>query len=142
MKNKRFLKFAVVGAGGFLVDVIATYTLSRFVAVELARAIAFWIAASSNWWFNRHFTFDQALSRPSVQQWLQFLSASCVGFLPNWGCYWLLMNTGLEQATTSLIPIDSAMWWPYLAMVPGILLGMGVNFILSDRWVFRLPVMR
>lgn len=27
--------------------------------------------------------------------------------------------------------------WPYLAMIPGILLGMVINYTLADRWVFR-----
>lgn len=31
-----------------------------------------------------------------------------------------------------------ALFWPYVAMIPGILLGMLTNFILSERWVFRL----
>lgn len=52
------------------------------------------------------------------------------------------MNSDIGQATSSILSIDISTWWPYLAMVPGILLGMGVNFVLSDRWVFRLAATR
>ncbi|MGF1734601.1 GtrA family protein [Photobacterium satsumensis] len=138
LKNRRFLKFAIVGGCGFLVDVAATYMLSQFVIVEVARGIAFWIAASSNWWLNRQFTFEGVLQERPVKQWLKFLSASSIGFLPNWICYWILLNSSVEQATSLLISVDIAIWWPYLAMIPGILLGMVVNFTLSERWVFRL----
>ncbi|MGR5062895.1 GtrA family protein [Photobacterium sp. DNB22_13_2] len=138
LKNIRFLRFAFVGGCGFLVDVAATYMLSHFVVVEVARGCAFWIAASSNWWLNRLFTFEGAQQKHPFKQWLQFLSASSIGFLPNWVCYWMLLNSSLEQTTSALISIDIAIWWPYLAMIPGILLGMMVNFSLSERWVFRV----
>lgn len=138
LKNKRFLKFAIVGGCGFLVDVAATYMLSQFVIIEVARGFAFWITASTNWLLNRLFTFEGALQVHPVKQWMQFLAASSVGFLPNWICYWILLNSSVEQATSSVMSVDVAIWWPYLAMIPGILLGMLVNFTLSERWVFRL----
>lgn len=80
MKNRRFLKFAIVGAGGFFVDVFVTYTLSLFVMAEVARGAAFWVAASSNWWLNRQFTFSSSQQERALKQWLQFLSASSVAF--------------------------------------------------------------
>ena len=132
----------MVGAGGFLVDVLVTYMLSQVVFAELARGVAFWVAASSNWWLNRQFTFSSNQKEQPLKQWLQFLGASSIGFLPNWGCYWLLMNSDIGLATSSILSIEISIWWPYVAMVPGILLGMGVNFILSDRWVFRLAATR
>ncbi|MBY5946334.1 GtrA family protein [Photobacterium rosenbergii] len=141
-KNRRFLKFAIVGVGGFFVDILVTYALSQFVMVEVARGAAFWVAASSNWWLNRQFTFSSSQQERPLKQWIQFLSASSLGFLPNWGCYWILMNSDIGLATSSILSIDISTWWPYLAMVPSILLGMGVNFVLSDRWVFRLAATR
>ncbi|PSU36479.1 GtrA family protein [Photobacterium lutimaris] len=137
-----FLRFALVGGCGFLIDVAATYLLSHFVIVEVARGSAFWVAASSNWWLNRQFTFERVRQERPVKQWMKFLSASSIGFLPNWSCYWFLLNSGVEQAISSLIPVDTAIWWPYIAMIPGILLGMVVNFTLSKRWVFRVSTAR
>lgn len=142
LKNKYFLKFAVVGCGGFVVDISVTFILSQFMLAEVARGAAFWVAASSNWWLNRQFTFSSAQRRQPLKQWLHFLSASSIGFVPNWGCYWILINSDLERTASSLLSVDLSAWWPYGAMIPGILLGMVVNFILSSRWVFRLAVTR
>lgn len=122
-----FIRFAVVGGVGFIVDSISLVLLNQLFPLVLARGVAFWVAASSNWYLNRHFTFlNGATARPAVAQWGQFLFASCIGFVPNWGCYWWLV-TNTEWAELH----------PVLAMVPGIGLGMCVNYALSKYWVFR-----
>ena len=144
---QRLLTFAMVGGCGFLVDAASLYLLSLWFPLPLARGGAFWLAASSNWWLNRQVTFRHVNAvMPAPQQWGQFLVASCIGFIPNVGCYWLLMewvepgNMILSSAVFNSAVQDSTIfvrYWPYLAMIPGILLGMVINFTLADRWVFR-----
>lgn len=142
-KRKPFL-FGLVGAAGFVVDVTAMALLSQWLTMPSARAGAFWVAASSNWWLNRQLTFKQQKTENRTKEWLKFLTSSCFGFIPNWGCYALLIQKlnffvsffeglGLNHS----LFISSI---PYLLMVPGILLGMIINFNFADKWVFSRAI--
>lgn len=133
----KIIKFGVVGGVGFAVDVTAMAFFSLFMPIILARAAAFWIAASSTWWCNRRFTFKGADRREPLRQWLRFLLSACVGFVPNWGCYWLLIELVDSGWIMQLAGETGILLWPLVAMIPGILLGMVANFSLAARWVFR-----
>lgn len=131
-----FVRFAIVGGFGFLVDLTSMALLSIWLPHLVARGIAFWIAASSNWWWNRTITFHHlegtekcTNKKAAALQLMQFLGGSVVAFIPNWGCYLILMSQPPENITLALI-------WPYLAMVPGILVGMALNYMFSRFWVF------
>ncbi|NLQ18440.1 GtrA family protein [Marinomonas sp. M1K-6] len=131
-----FVRFGIVGGVGFLVDLISMLLLSIWLPHLLARAIAFWVAASSNWWWNRTMTFtdskqDDKDKKAAALQWLQFLGGSVIAFVPNWGCYLILMSQPPTIADSTL-----ALLWPYLAMVPGVFIGMMLNYAFSRFWVF------
>lgn len=149
----KILRFAGVGSIGFVVDAATLFLLSFYIAFIPARAIAFWVAATSNWWLNRHITFDASNTPNPMQQWGRFIAVSCIGFIPNWGCYWLLMQSvDINQLLIeSLIKypdlksllvnhLDVEVVWSVVAMVPGVLLGLITNYLLADRWVFRSAV--
>jgi len=144
MNRKKSILFGLVGGAGFVVDVTAMAVLSQWLPMPSARAGAFWVAASSNWWLNRQLTFKKQQNQSKVNEWLKFLLSSCFGFIPNWGCYALLIpklnlfislieNIGLTHTffASSL---------PYLLMIPGILFGMAINFTLADKWVFKRTI--
>ena len=130
-----FVRFALVGGIGFLVDLTCMVLLSFWLPHLLARAIAFWVAASSNWWWNRTITFtnNKALDtnkKTAVLQWLQFIGGSLIAFIPNWGCYVLLMSQ------PPILDNSISVLWPYLAMIPGVLIGMMLNYAFSRFWIF------
>jgi putative flippase GtrA len=129
-----FLRFAIVGGFGFLVDLTSMALLSIWLPHLAARGIAFWVAASSNWWWNRSITFREAKQshtnkKAAALQFMQFLGGSVVAFIPNWGCYLILMSQPPANMTLALL-------WPYLAMAPGILVGLVLNYAFSRFWVF------
>ncbi|ETI61290.1 GtrA family protein [Marinomonas profundimaris] len=130
-----FIRFAIVGGFGFLVDLISMVLLSLWLPHLTARGFAFWIAASSNWWWNRHITFTDAQptkhKKAAAMQWMQFLGGSVVAFIPNWGCYLFLMSH-----PPAIIDTTFSLLWPYLAMIPGVLVGMILNYVFSRFWVF------
>ncbi|RNF51977.1 GtrA family protein [Marinomonas hwangdonensis] len=142
-----FVRFAIVGGIGFLVDLASMLLLSIWLPHLVARGIAFWIAASSNWWWNRTITFkgtkvdgvNLSINKTDISknkkaaalQWMQFLGGSVIAFVPNWGCYLLLMSQPPPTSNATLILL-----WPYLAMIPGILIGMMLNYFFSRFWVF------
>ncbi|MGJ8646704.1 MAG: GtrA family protein [Marinomonas colpomeniae] len=135
--NHSAMRFAMVGAIGFLVDLSSMLLFSLWLSHTTARGLAFWVAASSNWWLNRHFTFacptnnKESNKKAAVLQWMQFIGSSMLAFIPNWGCYVLLLTLQplVPNPTISLL-------WPYLAMIPGVLIGMIANYLLARFWVF------
>lgn len=59
MNRKKSILFGLVGGAGFVVDVTAMALLSQSLTMSSARAGAFWVAASPNWWLNRQLTFKK-----------------------------------------------------------------------------------
>ncbi|MFT5881461.1 MAG: putative flippase GtrA [Moritella sp.] len=132
--NKKYWQFAVVGGIGFVVDLTTMSLLSIAMPLFTARCFAFFIAANSNWLLNRNITFAAQNSQTSlslqenISQWTKFICSSCVGAIPNLVCYWGLI-TGFSLTGALAV----------FAIIPGILMGILVNFTLADRWVFQQP---
>ena len=126
--NIKYIKFACVGGIGFIVDLSAMIVFSTFMPLFVARSLAFFFAVNSNWLLNRRITFkQQQFERNSglLQEWSKFLCSSCIGAIPNLFCYWLLVS-GLSLTGSAAI----------IAIIPGIIFGMLINYLLADRWVF------
>ncbi len=123
----RALSFGVVGVSGFVVD-LAFYLGLQALGVEhrLARFLSFWPAVSWNWWLNRRVTFDDRVRQGPARQWVRFTVASLVGLGVNVGGYLLLTSFVAAFARN-----------PILAFFLGVALGGGVNFLVSNLFVYR-----
>ena len=127
--TRRFTQFSAVGLSGFLLDSALYGLLVGPLAVphSLARAISYWIAATSNWFWNRQFAFGDAVKRRMLGQWSQYMTLSLVSFVPSFGTYYVL---------THMVPffIDHK----YPALVLGVGAGVLFNFVGASMLVFRL----
>ena len=123
-----FVKFGVVGASGFIVDVSFFTLLHSYfgLVAELARGIAYWIAATWNWFLNRSFTFATAEKDARAGQWSKYLLMCLVSFFPNWGTFTILTNGSDFFARNS-----------QLALVAGVAAGMIFNFLGARFIIFR-----
>ena len=123
----RMLCFGFVGASGFVVD-LAFYLGLQGLGVEhrLARFLSFWPAVSWNWWLNRRVTFSERPWQPPARQWARFVIASLVG---------LGINVGSYVALTSFVEIFAR--HPLMTFFFGIVLGGGINFLVSTLYVYR-----
>src|SRR5580693_4981854 len=74
-------KFGVVGAGGYAIN-LGVYVLALGLGAHVAAAISFIVAASSNYWWNRHWTFADAKGHFGHQG-AKFLAVSVAGLLIN-----------------------------------------------------------
>lgn len=125
----QFLRFSMVGAAGYFVDVAVLY-LMLHLGLDLysARAISFLTAATSTWIGNRLFTFTagssarQRLSR----EWAGYVAAMTLGGLANYGAYALLI--------TFLAVFHDH---PWLAVAGGTGAGLLINFALARRILYR-----
>ena len=122
---QQFLRFGVVGVIGFVVDTAVLYAgLALGAGLYLGRAVSYVAAATTTWALNRAWTFRTRRAGPGVAaQWARFAALNLVGFAANYGTYAALV------AFTATHPV--------LAVAAGSLAGMGFNFALSRRYVFR-----
>lgn len=123
---EQFLRFGVVGFGGFLVDTAAVYALKDHTGLIPAGMLAYLAAATATWAGNRAWTFAGPQPGSAVRQWLVFLAANGAGFVLNRGTFTLLVL---------LVPACAA--YPVIAVLAGVAAGLGANFHLSRRVVFR-----
>lgn len=77
----RFLKFSVVGTIGFVVDFSTFNLLTRILQVNslFAQMISFCAGVTSNFIWNRYWTYPDSRSKPAAQQAVQFLVVSVIG---------------------------------------------------------------
>ncbi len=77
----RFLKFSVVGVIGAVVDFGTFNLLNAWLGVwsVLASALSFCAAVTSNFLWNRHWTYPDSRAKPVPQQAVQFVVVNLVG---------------------------------------------------------------
>jgi putative flippase GtrA len=130
LTNSRFLRFALVGTAGFLVNEAALWVaLNGLHAGKYAAGlIAFVVAVTFTWWGNRQLTFrDRAVhGRAIIVEWAQFVLANGLGFAINYSVYASLI-------TFAPLPFGI----PYVALGFGTVAGLLINYVLSSRVVFR-----
>lgn len=122
-----FVRFSIVGTIGYLVSVSALYGSTEVLGIGtyLAGALAYLVAASTTWALNRTFTFrDASRTKPSTQ-WTRFVVTNSVGGAANYGVFACLV--------ASKLPVLSE---PGIAVAAGSIVGLGLNFTISRRYVF------
>ncbi|HEY8564146.1 MAG TPA: GtrA family protein [Beijerinckiaceae bacterium] len=128
----RFLRFALVGAAGFLVDAGTLMLLLAATPAGLyaGRLGSFLAAVTFTWAANRRYTFGagRRSARGLVAEWSRFVAVNALGGGVNLGVYTLLVSTSALFAAR-----------PWLAVAVGSVAGLAVNFAGSSRLVFRDP---
>jgi putative flippase GtrA len=103
-------RFTAVGASGYLVN-LATFALCVHVLnldYRLAAVVAFAVAVTSNFWWNRHWTFD-AKGGHAGQQAARFLAVSLAGFVVNLGLLQLLVGeAGVAEVLAQAVAVAAA----------------------------------
>lgn len=89
----KFLKFGVVGATGVVVDFGFTYFFKEIVKIQkyVANAIGFTLAATSNYFLNRWWTFHSHNPEIGIE-YSRFLFISILGLGINTFVIWLLVS--------------------------------------------------
>ena len=113
----KFLKFAVVGFSGLLIDFGFTYLFKEVFKVQkyLANAIGFIIAASSNYLLNRIWTFQSTNSNIAFE-YSEFIVISLIGLGINTLILWLLVSKyKLNFYLAKVFAIAVVTIWNFLA---------------------------
>lgn len=130
VRLRTFFWFGLTGVVGFMVDagvlhfMVAEWNTNLFVA----RGCSFTCAATTTWIINRIITFAAPRRRPRrlAAEWTAYFTASVAG-----GC----INYLVFALAVRLFPLLHQI--PTLAVALGTLAGMGFNFLMYSRYVFR-----
>lgn len=119
-----FLRFALVGVGGFVVDTLVLYAVKGALGLYGGRVVSYFAAATFTWALNRRFTFVTVKATPKFKQWLEFLAANALGAVVNYGVYSALVTWTVAGAM------------PVLGVAAGSVAGLVFNFTVNKTWVF------
>ncbi len=89
----KFLKFGVVGFSGLFIDFGLTYLFKEVLHVQkyVSNAIGFMMAASSNYFLNRIWTFES--TNPNIAlEYTEFIIISFIGLAINTAILYLLVS--------------------------------------------------
>jgi putative flippase GtrA len=124
---RQFVKFGVVGASGFVINLIIFTLLQRMVPgherpleYNVIYSISFLSGGVSNYYLNRIWTFRS--TRHAVREGAQFLSVSVVA---------LVAGLLVSAAVSPWLGHGHRTW--FVANVAGIF----INFFLNKYWTFK-----
>jgi putative flippase GtrA len=130
-----FIRFALVGGAGYLVDLAMLAIATEQLGLDAfrGRVLSIAVAMTATWLGNRYFTFAERRARGSfsaiAQEGLKFAGANLIGAAVNYGVYAALVAYAAS-------PFNNL----YLAQIIGVLAGLVFNFTLSRTLVFsRTP---
>lgn len=127
-KNRQFLKYALVGGSGFIVDASVLTVLVNVLGYGhyISRAASFSLAVTVTWWINRRWVFQTG--DPSRREYSSYFSVQLVG---------AVINLAIYVMTIELIPTLATI--PIIPLAIGATIALLVNFLLVRRFVFRHP---
>lgn len=114
-------KFGVVGASGYIVNLVV-YALLLGLGAHVAAVISFVVSAASNYWWNRHWTFANQKGHFGYQG-IRYLIVTLVALGVNQ--LWLLVF------------LDWFGWGKLVSQAIAIALIVPVNFLGNKLWSFR-----
>lgn len=113
----KFLKFGVVGFSGLFIDFGFTYLCKEVFKIQkyIANAIGFTIAASSNYFLNRIWTFQSTNPEIAVE-YTEFLLISILGLgLNTLILYFVINRFKLNFYVAKIIAIGVVTFWNFFA---------------------------
>ena len=141
LESKRFAKFLVVGTIGAVVD-FGSFNL--FTAVlhlpPVPSSVASFLAAvTSNFLFNRYWTYPDSRSKPVWHQIVQFTSVNLVGLAirtPLFAGLIPIWRGALERGNLSL-PFSAEQLSHNLALGCAVLVVLIWNFVINRIWTYN-----
>jgi len=146
---ERFLKFAVVGIIGAIIDLGTTNILlatllrpssAADVSPErIAASIGFTLAVTSNFIWNRYWTYPDSRSRPLLKQIVQFFVVNVFGLVIRYIILGLLV-VPFGNVVSSIIASASSETVAKIATNGAVLVALVVvmlwNFFVNRRWTY------
>jgi putative flippase GtrA len=117
----QLLKFGIVGASGYLVNLVV-YAALLGIGAHKAALVSFVVSAANNYWWNRHWTFADSRGHFAYQG-MRFFVVSAAALLVNQ--FWLFVF------------LDWLGMGKIVSQALAIVLVMPLNFLGNKLWSFR-----
>jgi dolichol-phosphate mannosyltransferase len=125
-KQKTFIKFALVGASGVLVNEGVYYILTRYAGLPYipSQAVGIELAIINNFTWNDSFTFKGALphNKSKRARFIRYNLLSLVTFTLNLVIFAILLSLHV---------------WDIYASLLAIIASFGLNYLGSSKWAWR-----
>jgi putative flippase GtrA len=139
-EQKRFAKFAIVGAVGTIVDYSVFNIFAYALGFEeiVAQGISFTVAVISNFILNRYWTFRDSRSKRLRVQLFQYVLVNFVGLLIRTPIFagFVAVFTGLLAGQALPFGIDPVWLAHNLALAGAIGVVLLWNYFVNRRWTF------
>lgn len=136
----RFVKFSVVGVIGAVVDFGTFNLLTAVLTVNsiLASALSFTAAVTSNFLWNRHWTYPDSRSKPVGRQAVQFAAVNLVGLAIRTPIFAFGERFFVRIAPGLPIPlgIDPIQLGRNLALAVAVIVVLFWNFAVNRMWTY------
>ena len=118
----QLVKFCAVGGSGYVVNLIVFTLAFELLNMHhlVAATVAFGVAVTNNFWWNRHWTFAARAGHAGFQA-ARFLAISVTAFLVAAAVLELLVNAEVPEVAAQAISIAAAM---------------PLNFVGNKMWSF------
>jgi putative flippase GtrA len=140
-EKKRFVKFALVGALGALLDFIVMNLLSDWAHLPLvfAGTISFIVAVLNNFTWNRFWTYPESRSRPLFNQLGMFFLVNAAGVAIRIPTLHYLEPPVLKfvQDTFHLTYISAEVYARNLTLAAAVLVVMLWNYFINRYWTYN-----
>jgi putative flippase GtrA len=125
---RQFALFCLSGAMAFAIDGGLTQFWVGRVGLDPwnARALAFPVALTFTWWFNRQITFRVGHTRSLWREWTVYAGTQLLGWALNLGTYALMV-----------LASDFVARWPIIAVAAGSLVGLVANYLGAKHVAFK-----
>lgn len=140
-ERTRFVRFAIVGTIGFAVDSLAFNIFRSGIGIspEVSSVFSFMVAVTSNFIWNRYWTYPDSRSKPAIGQLIQFLIVNAAGLGIRTGVF-ILINQPLvnyfEKISFSL-PLKAYVLGENLALAIVVVIVMFWNFFINRFWTYN-----
>lgn len=138
----KFIRFAVVGAIGSVIDFGVFNLLSSWlgVAAVISSVISFTLAVINNFIWNRLWTFPETRNIPVAKQLTQFFIVSIAGLAIRTPLF-ALLEKALIPVAEKLIPnfLTPTIVGHNVALAVVILVVMLWNYFINRLWTFKSP---
>ena len=141
-ERTRFLRFAIVGAVGAVIDFAVFNIFVQFTPIKavFASMISFAVAVCSNFFWNRVWTYPDLRSKPVARQMGQFVLINLVGLGIRTPLFAWLEHV-LIKALNPILPLGTFLTPTFLghniALAIAILVVMLWNFFANRFWTYN-----
>lgn len=136
----RFVKFSVVGVIGAIVDFGTFFLLHTLLGIwdVLATTLSFAAAVTSNFLWNRYWTYPDSRSKPIGRQATQFAVVNLIGWAIRTPIFAFTKPAFIRLLARLALPAlpDPAHAGPYLALALAVIIVLFWNFGINRLWTY------